>query len=245
MSVRLYAVLRFRPGTRVSLPPGLQGERLRILKGRGYSAAVAVVSRAIEASVENFVAFDRVVCLLADQSAAILPARFGALAQSAATLKSEMAERSGALTSALDHVEGRVQMTVRIPASEDPARRVEGKGNGPSGGGAAYLRMRAGVVRPPALKKLRTGLAHLVRAERFETGRAEARIYHLIDRRDVTEYLGLVKEFAVSGPFPPYAFTTGIDHAPPGDHADKKSQSSHARSSRSRTRRRSARDPGR
>ena len=156
-----------------------------------------------------------------------------------------MAERGDALTSALDHVEGRVQMTVRVPASEERVRRSERKGDSPSGGGSAYLRMRAAVVRPPALKKLRTGLAHLIRAERFEAGRAEARIYHLIDRRDVTEYLDLVKGFAVSGPFPPYAFTTGIDHAPSGDHADKKSQSSHARSSRSRTHRRSARDPGR
>ena len=46
MSVRLYAVLRLRPRvTRVSLPPGLQGERLTHSEGRGCSVAVADVSR--------------------------------------------------------------------------------------------------------------------------------------------------------------------------------------------------------
>jgi hypothetical protein len=209
MSVRLYAVLRLRRRSGTALPRGLQGERLKILTCAGCSVAVADTRRTLEPAVQNLLGFDRVICALAEMSEAILPARFGTVAPSAATLKSEIAERAGALVMALDKVAGRVQMTVRLPAGpKGPALRRPGP-SGP-GKGSAYLRTRAAVSRPLALTKLRDALADLVRDERIEPGPEGMIVYHLIDRGDVAAYLARFENVRVSGPFPPYAFVPCI-----------------------------------
>src|SRR3954466_9054507 len=115
MDVRLYAVLRIPHRRRVALPRGLGSEVIRIITCGGVSAAVADISRPVEASPRNLFAFARIVRELAGLSDAILPARFGATADSVATLRSAIVSQAPALTAALECVAGRVQMTVRFP----------------------------------------------------------------------------------------------------------------------------------
>src|SRR6266566_2289166 len=107
MTVRLYAVLRLLQPLRAVLPPGLSGERLRIVNCGGVSAAVANSRAPIEPSAENLLEFDRSIRALADISEAILPARFGMLAQSEARLKTELADDRRNLSAALELVSGR------------------------------------------------------------------------------------------------------------------------------------------
>jgi hypothetical protein len=207
--------------------------------------AVAETRAALDPAVENLLEFDRVIRSLAGLSEAILPARFGTVSPSAAALKSEIAERAGALTTALDNVAGRVQMTVRIPAGpKAPGPIASGPGKG-----SAYLQTRAAGARPPALTSLRKALAGLVRDERIEGGAGGTGVshlvYHLIDRADVAAYLERLPDVRVSGPFPPYAFVPGIDHAVWAGYDDEKSQPAGAGSARPRTHRRSPRNAGR
>jgi hypothetical protein len=238
MSVRLYAVLRLRPRAGASLPVGMQGERLRIVKSAGCALAVADARAMLEPAVENLLEFDGVIRALAELSEAILPARFGAVSATVASLKAEMAERAGDLSAALDSVAGRVQMTVRIPAGPTAGP----KGSGGTGRGANYLNTRAAAASPPAAKKMRTAVAGLVRDERIEAGSAATSVYHLIDRSDVAAYLARLKGLRVSGPFPPYAFVPGIDHALWLEHDDKTNKSADARPARPRANRRSPRN---
>ena len=185
MPVRLYAVLRLRPRKRGLLPAGVKGERLTILSCAGCSVAVADTLGPLEPAVDNLLEFDRVIRALEDLSDAILPARFGAVSQSRAALKSEIAGSAGALAEALDNVAGRVQMNVRIPLDpEGPGKSLR------RGTGSAYLQARAARSCPSALKTLRQAVADLVRDERIEPGPGGAVVYHLIDRADAGSVSG-------------------------------------------------------
>ena len=242
MAVRLYAVLRLRPRTRKSLPSGLHGERLRVVECAGYALAVADTVGPLEPTVDDLLQFDRVIRSLHDLSNAILPARFDAVAPSVSAVSSEIAGRADELNAALDNVTDCVQMTVRLPAGPARAVRPSRSGKGGRGKGAAYLQTRAHRFRPPALKQLRRAVADLVHDELVEPGPAGVGVYHLIDRRDAGAYLSRLGDISAAGPFPPYAFVPGIDHAIWPGHDNEKSQPADARSSRPRTHRRSARN---
>jgi hypothetical protein len=234
MGVRLYAVLRLLQPSRAALPPGLSGERLRILNCGGLSAAVANSRGAIEPSAENLLEFDRSVRALADISEAILPARFGMLAPSEARLKSELADDRRNLSAALELVSGRVQMTLRLPPHE--ISRVPDK----SGRGTKYLKARAATS--PALASVRGAADDLVHAERVQSGPQGTRIYHLIEKGDVALYRASLAKFQVRGPFPPYAFVPGIDHALSAEHEVATDKAPRSRSARSGPRRGSPRN---
>jgi hypothetical protein len=243
MSVRLYAVLRLRPHPRVVLPRGLGGERLRVLNYDGLSAAVAVECTASEPSPDALLQFDGVIRSLAVVSDAILPARFGVIVENLRTLRSELLERAGALLPALNQVAGRVQMTVRLPASPSGAQRTQkrvGKKNPRPG--ATYLHTRAAASNPPELAQLRDALGRLVRAEQVDTTATGSTVYHLVEESDSEPYRVRASAFRVSGPFPPYAFVPGIDHALLAGHDNQKNKSAKLRSSRPRTRGRSSRN---
>jgi hypothetical protein len=251
MSVRLYAVLRLQPRSSAALPPGLEGERLRLVRCKGFAVAVADCRSPLAPAADNLIEFDRIIRALSSLSKAILPARFGVVVRDAALLKSEIADRAEVLASALDDVAGRVQMTVRMPAdsARSPAnaeaasvrRRSSRKATssgGKRGRGSKYLRARAAASTSPALTTLRKALSDLVRGERIEPGPGVTSVYHLIERADVATYRARIPGLHVSGPFPPYAFVPGIDHAIWPGHDDEKAQSANLRSPRSRARRR-------
>jgi hypothetical protein len=236
MSVRLYAVLRLRRRAPSSLPQGLHGERLRLVKGAGYSLVVADTPESAEPVAENLLEFDRVIRGLASISAAILPAQFGAMSQTVEALRAEIGDRAEAFSAALDQVTGRVQMNIRIPAGpKEPVVRV--------GKGADYLRTRAAASNFPALVKMREALQALVCEERIESGPEGATVYHLIEAGDAGAYLDRAAGFRPSGPFPPYAFVpgiAGIDRAIWPGYDEKRKKPAAIRSARPRARRRSA-----
>jgi hypothetical protein len=236
MAVRLYAVLRFRRGSRGHLPSGLQGEPVRILKLHGMSLAVGESPGTLSPSAENLIAFDRVVRSLAHVSEAILPARFDVVAENIAAMKADAANHAEALSAALDQVAGCVQMTVRLPPAEGSPRVLSAGDQ--SGPGARYLKTRQATSVTPALRRLRKAVSTLVRAERIESGRAGVSVFHLIHSGDESTYASRTASWRVSGPFPPYAFAGGIVHAPVSRHEHKKNRSTRSRSARSRTRRR-------
>jgi hypothetical protein len=245
MTVRLYAVLRLRPRSRRGPPPGLHGERLRILKCPEFSVVVADVRAALQPTVDNLLEFDRIIRALANVSDAILPARFGAVAGDMKTLKSEIADRERALTSALADVEGRVQMTVRVPNSPVHVGSGQPERKSKAGPGSKYLRNRAAASPSAAVTKLGKVLGDLVRAERIQPGPGWTSVYHLIENRDVARYRSRVPDFRVSGPFPPYAFVPGIDHTVWPWHDDQKDHSAKAtKASRGTRFRAGGRGPG-
>jgi hypothetical protein len=237
MSVRLYAVLRLRPRSRVILPSGLGGEEIRVLNYRGLSAAVAVECIAAEPSPDALRQFDGAIRSLAQMSAAILPARFGVIVENLSTLRSELLGRADALLPALNQVAGRVQMTVRLSASPSRAQRTQKHpGKKTLRPGATYLRTRAEASNPPELARLRGALGRLVCAEQVDTTAAGITVYHLVEESDSEPYRVCASAFRVSGPFPPYAFVPGIDHALLPEHDNQKNKSAKPRSSRPRTR---------
>jgi hypothetical protein len=107
------------------------------------------------------------------------------------------------------------------------------------------LLARAAVSRPPALTEMRNALKELVRDERIESGAEVATVYHLIAAGDVDAYLDRAGHLRPSGPFPPYAFVPGIDHALWLGHDDKANKPAAIRSPRPRAHRRSAGDTDR
>jgi hypothetical protein len=239
MSVRLYAVLRLRRG-QVALPMGLNGERIRTMESAGLTLAVADLRRPLEPSVGEILQFDRVIGELADISDAILPARFNAVASGRAALRREITGRAEALASALTHVRHCVQMTVRIRNSGRTRKGTIAARRQTAG--ATYLRARAAAANPAALAALRKSVATIVRDEHIQTEDGGVTVHHLVRKRDLKLYIRRAKGVQVSGPFPPYAFASGIDHAALREHEEEANTSLISRSARSRAHRRSSRN---
>jgi hypothetical protein len=149
---------------------------------------------------EHLLAHDRIVRTLAAACAAILPARFGTVAESARTLKRELQDRAKQLNRTLDLVTGCVQMTLRLHpvATAKQIKRTSGR---------RYLQALCGALpeRSPQVTALRQAVEPLVRAERVRADVQGIAVYHLIEASDVLEYRRRAQA-PVSGPFPPYAF---------------------------------------
>lgn len=223
--LRLYAVVRLkrRPAR---LPPGVERERLRVVRAGSASIVVGDARKALGPTPANLLGFDRVIRRIAAASDAILPARFGVLADSVAALKQEVVDR--AFEQALDEVTGRVQMTLHAPAR--PTRA------GPYRSGKDYLESRVPAFAAPAISPARELVGRLVRTERVNVSPTSVAVYHLIDEGDVAAYRQLLRSIRlrISGPFPPYAFVPGIDHAFLPVHDDQKNTSASARRRSSR-----------
>ena len=129
-------------------------------------------------------------------------------------------------------------MTLRVPR-----RGVEKWSRSLVASGRRYLesRVAASPENMPALSALRRRAANIIKAERVEAGRAGATVYHLVARGEVTRYRSLAAGLRVTGPFAPYAFAPGIDHAFRTEYDLREDTSAEARP-RPRARRRSARN---
>jgi hypothetical protein len=220
MSRYVYALLAERP--RGAAGDGLAAEPLCFVSVGGVLAAVGDLPAAPPVTRETLLAHDAVVRRLAGAVDAILPVRFGTLLEDETALADAVSARAARLREALDLVAGREQMTLRVfgataaveePPALDPAL----------GPGARYLESRRRESRRaadvPELMPLRGPLAGFVRAERVERHDAPplcATVYHLVDRGRAAAYRAAVEacaealaptRVAVSGPWPPYAFT--------------------------------------
>jgi Gas vesicle synthesis protein GvpL/GvpF len=220
--LRVCAVLRARPSL---LPPGPSGGEIRLLECGPLVVAAEVEPADLPVSAEALAAHDRVVRLLGDQVDAVLPARFGWIAEEA-TLGSRLDPHRESLLEALDLTAGREQMTLRLYGAEGPGEAGEPPLDGPPSGTAYLERKRDEARRRREVREigpLREALQGLVRAERAERrapteralDRAFARVHHLVDRGRAADYRRVVAATAprlvpvratVSGPWPPYAY---------------------------------------
>jgi Gas vesicle synthesis protein GvpL/GvpF len=217
--LRVCAVLRARP---TWLPAGPSGGAIRLLDCGPLVVAAEAEPADLPVSAGALAAHDRVVRLLGDQVDAVLPARFGWIAEEA-TLDRSLEPHRERLLDALELTAGREQMTLRLygaPADEGSAPPE------PSSGTAYLESKRSAASRRRELREidpLRDALSGLVRAERTEGGPRGgplgpgpfARVHHLVDRGCDAEYRRIVAAVAprlgpvwttVSGPWPPYAY---------------------------------------
>ncbi len=205
------------------LPPGLDGEQLRLMDVEFGAVVFSVSPRTGDTTVDDLRRHDNAIRRLAAMCSAILPARFGTVAESAEHLKAEMVERRSSLGAALDLVAGCEQMTVRLPFRlHRPAASGALRVRDAPRPGTQYLRRLASetIGTPSWILRSNSSLRALVRAERTEVDDDSATFYHLIEAGSATRYQELLKRAGISpgyaraaGPFPPYAFVPGIDRA--------------------------------
>jgi hypothetical protein len=223
----LYAILGAAPAA--PLGTGMADEPLRLIACDGLFAAAGEMTAAPALTPDALRGHDRVVRRLATLAEAVLPARFGALADDDDDLCDRIARAPGAVREALAQVAGREQMIVRVYVAATPSANAPraadapptpGDADPPSG--AAYLVERARVRRAaaelPELAPLRAVFARFVAAERIDrhaTPPLLASVYHLLPRGAAADYTAAVEAAAprlqgvrvtVSGPWAAYAF---------------------------------------
>jgi hypothetical protein len=199
----------------------VRGHSLRVLS---LGAADVVVERQRGRQPPTTAALEdqhAVVLSLAERSDALLPARFGSLVDEAA-LRTAIEQHAAAISTGLDLVRGRQQMTVRVFGPPDDRRPPDDRSTG-----TAFLhslRDRARYV-PAEVAAIRGQLGSLAAAERVETGEGGLRVtvFHLVTRGDVETYRRrasvLQSEISVSmsplrvvvsGPWPAFAFAPDL-----------------------------------
>jgi hypothetical protein len=160
---------------------------------------------------------ERTVRKLAEFADAILPARFGSVVAGGDSIAELLQAREPELLRALSLVAGCEQMTIRV-YGEVPAiisAPAEDQSLGP---GARYLTHKVREKAVPGLDTVQLALSSLVRAEQIQHQGMPpllASVYHLIERGQSAKYRialdrinssSMAVRFAVSGPWPPYAF---------------------------------------
>jgi Gas vesicle synthesis protein GvpL/GvpF len=214
----LYAVLAARPAR--GRWHGLRNEPLRFVRAGGLVVAAGCMASPPARAAAALRRHDAVVRRLARAVPAVLPMRFGTTVPDAATLARLIEARSGDLRRALERVEGREQMTLRVFRAPGSARRGGLPVKLHGGPGTRYLAARQGAWKraAPVVARIRAGLAGLIRAERVEPSESApllASVYHLVDRGRSRAYQRAVRDVACrladirvvsSGPWAPYAF---------------------------------------
>jgi hypothetical protein len=221
----LYALLAETPAA--DLGAGLAGEPLRLIPCAGLLAVAGSMDAPPALAAPALRAHDDVVRRLATLAEALLPARFGTVAEDERALATALEPRLPALREALTLVRGCEQMSLRVfgAASAVAAEPADASAGGP---GARYLQERRRAHRHaselPGLEPLRRALGRLVRAERIEphhTPPLLASVYHLVPRGVAAAYRERLEatrtvlqpwRVDASGPWPPYAFAPGPSH---------------------------------
>jgi Gas vesicle synthesis protein GvpL/GvpF len=212
--------------TNQSAPPFRHGNRrIEFIEVGGVHAAVERAARRPAVSEDALRAQHEIVTKIAESVDAILPARFGALLDSA-ELASLVSMRLAPITKTLELVSGRVQMTVRVftglppsPRRRRPAVASAETGHGrPSG--TEYLEQRrrdAAAALTGEAASISAAVRGLVTDERTACGqgRDEWTLYHLVDRGVLPRYERAIEPFkssavAVTGPWPPFAFVPDL-----------------------------------
>lgn len=214
MSLYLYALVAepIEP-----LGTGLAGETLITVDCAPVGFAVCgQMSSEPSATAETLRAHDALVRELAERAHALLPARFGELAEDADDLRAAVAKQSTALAGALAAVRDREQMTLRIFGDAAPPP--------PARSGTEYLEQRR--ARPAVEARVRACLAPLVAAERVERGRPplHCSLHHLVTRGSADAYRRALEalelgdaRITISGPWVPYAFAPDFAVLPEED----------------------------
>jgi hypothetical protein len=186
----------------------------------GLAAVVEAVPDAPQATEEALREQHAVVVELAGRSSALLPVRFGTLV-TPAELDARIKYAHDVILDALDHVRGRVQMTIRMhsdPAPSTSSSRLSS--------GTAYLAARSERERElrRAAVKVRDSLSRLVMDQRIDSGKGDllGTVYHLIKTGDVDRYRAAMEavtaslapaRLTVTGPWPAFAFAPELKRA--------------------------------
>lgn len=161
------------------------------------------------------------------RSATPLPVRFGTVYASEAALRASLRERESELRAALEKVNGRVEMGLRVEwKASEPAPSSTGA-EGPVASGRGYLeRRRAEIEVQAALLERASAVLDAVEARVASEGIPAVRtvlpapgvaglVAHLVHRHGVGEYRRRVEEvqaeltdvrLRVTGPWAPYSF---------------------------------------
>jgi hypothetical protein len=221
-----------------AVPKGTPGKGLTgNLSLREIPGGLAVVERRADVPPMEFGTLQKhqaVVARLCERVPAILPVRFGTLLEGE-EIEEVLQERDGEIAEAFSVVRRRVQFTGRRTKDTKEAketkeqrtkeRKTKERVRDPRGEaetGTEYL-LRAARAKspapPPAFRALRSKVAPLVAAERYQPAAAQlpASLYHLVDRSAIERYEVIGEAIAhaspglrMSGPFPPFAFAPEI-----------------------------------
>ena len=231
MPLCVYAIVGRRPSRRTFMRANFP--RMRLVTAGPVSAVVAECDAKTPLTARALRAHDALVRRVARVAPAILPARFGTIVESEASVVGLIERWSADLCEALALVDGREQMTLRVFGAA--ATTVDSGGTGKTGKtgktgveevldaehpGTSYLLRRAHEQATPAapeLERLRAVLAPIVTAERIvrhDQGPLILTAYHLIPRGGAAAYRRLLRRHAAepgsrvvaSGPWPPYGF---------------------------------------
>jgi len=221
-----------------AVPKGTPGKGLTgNLSLREVPGGLAVVERRADVPPMEFGTLQKhqaVVARLCERVPAILPVRFGTLLEGE-EIEEVLQERDGEIAEAFSVVRRRLQFTWRRTKDTKEAketkeqrtkeRKTKERVRDPRGEaetGTEYL-LRAARAKspapPPAFRALRSKVAPLVAAERYQPAAAQlpASLYHLVDRSAIERYEVIGEAIAhaspglrMSGPFPPFAFAPEI-----------------------------------
>lgn len=212
--IGLYAIVARAPQQAAK---GARGEALEVIDCGDFVALTGEAPPPL--SAEALRAHEGAVRRIAHASDACLPARFGAAASDRDALRKELLVRAVELNEALQLVNGREQMTLRLHAT--PGRGHEGAAVRTSASsGTRYLEERRRARKLPELDPLREALKAVVRAERVERHSEPgllASVYHLVDRGAGAEYARIAGSLPleglrvlVSGPWPAWSFAPEV-----------------------------------
>jgi hypothetical protein len=198
--------------------------RIEFVKTDGVYAAVERVGDPPAVSEEALRQQHEIVVRIACMVKAVLPARFGAFVDER-ELGIVVSQRREAIHEALTLVRGRRQMTARLLGVESPEGPPPATAPVHAATGAEYLESRREALAPrpmpPALRAVADAVRPLVVAERADAGggRGMPTLYHLIESNHVGRYRKALAPFesrtgdaalAVTGPWPPFAFTPDL-----------------------------------
>lgn len=200
-------------------PLHLADRRIEFIEVSGIHVAVQRLADPPRLSEAALRAQHDVVMKIAECVEAIVPARFGALLDRQ-ELESLVSMRLDPIRKTLEHVAGRVQMTVRACGAPRSATANRMRNQHERETGTAYLQKRRRTLAPPitgeALEVSRA-VRDLLHDERTHpgTGRVGWTLYHLVDRSAVPEYIRALEplrssSIVVSGPWPPFAFVSDL-----------------------------------
>ena len=234
MATYLYCLLR-ASGDPPSGLAGVDDARVRAIDLGGLVAWVSdVAETTIAPSPARAQAHDRVV-RAALEGATPLPARFGQVLVDEAELRTALSGRREALESALQRVDGAVEMTVRMLVRTGDRRaaapdRTEADAQAATSG-RDYLQRIAAIQREERnvlakaqiVREQVSSVVHgLVRAESFASaaaGSSLVTVSHLVPRENIDAYRSALQALRqddaalaimVSGPWAPYSFTEGF-----------------------------------
>ena len=175
----------------------------------------AIVKRRRSAPEVTEAALKSQAAALADLEAkglSFLPVRFGTVVRDEAALTELLSPLAASLAKTVALTRGRRQMTVRVRGQRPKTPRTSGR---------AFLEARVREARVPQADPVRRAVRPLVVAEATGPARGpySGAVYHLIESESVDAYMKAIaalqrrspKRFVLSGPMPPFAFTSVAD----------------------------------